>query len=149
MTRHNLSDHLSWLINNRHIPPTALSTPNSGGSTAAVESVYAAYSNANSINTDSTRLETQTTQHAPGENALNQFARPAPPSSTNQDPQRRGDPTLRVIDNAMARLQSAGRPNRPTLVNQYQTVTPASTTGSSLTASWAASFHKDGMPLCP
>lgn len=127
MTRNNLADHLSWLLNDLSLPkPTTpqLPTTADGSQSAPARSQSWDSSLARQVgledqkNTEERNLQKRATSNKP--NGLESSSR----NAQHLD-------LLTATENSMARLTSSGKANKPGLVSkpQQQLLTPASTTG--------------------
>lgn len=150
MTLHNLHDHISWLLSNGCIPPKGNSanptqySPNSGSAVDIIDDGVS-----NTLLTEQAEVSEwprTARQVPPLGNAVHEFKRPGIPSSIAQEPRAANTFGSSSAGEDMAKLSSASRSAKPTLLSQYQLATPVSTTGSSISASYAASFHKDSQP---
>jgi bloom syndrome protein len=139
MTLHNLGDHISWLLQSKQIPPAGPPYDSRETDTDDVEIIDGTSFNPVLVETEAPVPQAIPACPAPRTpNVDQEFVRPDIPSSV-QEPRGVGN----SASNVMAKLSSASKPARPTLLSQHQLATPTSTTGS-LSAAWTASFHKDG-----
>lgn len=148
MTLHNLGSHISWLLQNKPIP-TAIRTvnphPPSRNTTEAVEEIYLAYARKlHAGSEEDLPPELFAEPIPPRPDASSTFTRPALPSGIVPDTDQAGRIGSRETGADMAKLNSASKSTRPTLISQHQLATPASTTGS-LSASYAASLRNTCM----
>jgi bloom syndrome protein len=163
MTVNNLDDHISWLLQKRPIPPVGSSHPPSEQPAArALISRSASLANPPipaPILENTTRLAREIPLPTPrpsGIDVIQAPIRPPVPSGSGRARQESLGEAHGIEGEDMARLQSAPRQPKPTLLisQQLQLGTPAATKPSSLSASYIASFQKDGRinlgpPLAP
>jgi bloom syndrome protein len=150
MTLHNLDDHIPWLLSNGSIPPVRRSVNSAqtiADSTGVVEEIDVKYPDTCLIEEEefSERLR-PARPSTPPVNVVNTFKKPPVPAGVSRE--SRGAISIGSIsaEENMLKLSSASRSTKPTLLGQYQLATPVSTTGSSISASYAASFHRDSQP---
>lgn len=143
MTLNNLQLQISWLLQNKPIPRATTAGPASSTSVAAVESLYVALPGARLDCEDSEQLGILSVPAQPV-NAIQEFVRPVNPLDSHRRAGRADNIADFPDENSMARLASASKSTRPTLVSQRQLATPAPTTPSSrsLTASYTASLQE-------
>lgn len=146
MTLHNLDSHISWLLQSK---PTVVScSAPVHHSTAATATLQRGVTDASTRERNTTHLERQRLRFDPQLDVDNskRLGHTNPSPDINQ-----AGPLREVARNAeesnMARLASASRKPRPTLLHNQQTPVgaPGTTTPSSIAVAYAASFHKDGM----
>lgn len=126
MTRNNLTDHLSWLLNNftllkpTTVPfPSASDAPLSSNSQSQISD-----SSERRRNNPRTTLGTQNANVAGAQarNGSNGSGRPATLQDSDQ---------VILVEDTMARLTSTTKSKKPSLVSkQQQLLTPCSTTGN-------------------
>jgi bloom syndrome protein len=150
MTLHNLDDHISWLLSNGSIPPVGRSVNSAQSLTdsiGAVEGTDAELPDTLLIEQEesSEQLRSARPSITPV-NVVNAFKRPEIPTGGLRESRLTASISSSSAGEDMAKLSSASRSAKPTLLSQYQLATPASTTGSSLSASYAASFLRDSQP---
>jgi bloom syndrome protein len=146
MTLHNLDNHISWLLQNRQIPPARVTIESIRPSKrlsdeesrdAAILDTYEQEDVEPLRGTGSDHLPTNTA------NVIHEFARPAIPSRSVKGIAAttvRG----RIEEEDMAKLSSTSLSTKPTLLSQHQLATPVSTNSSqSLMASYSASLRKE------
>lgn len=146
MTLHNLDSHISWLLQSK---PTVVScSAPAHHSTAATATLQGRVPDASTRETNTTHLERQRLRFDPQLDVDNSKR----PGHTNPSPDINQAGSLREVarnaeESNMARLASASRKPRPTLLHNQQTPAgaPGTTTPSSIAVAYAASFHKDGM----
>lgn len=147
MTLHNLDSHISWLLQSK---PTVVSCgAPAHHSTATTTKIQKRGLDASTGDTNTTHLERQRLHFDPQLEADNSTRLAY---TTNPSPDINQAGPLREIarkaeESNMARLASASRKPRPTLLHNQQTPpgAPGTTTPSSISAAYAASFHKDGV----
>jgi len=150
MTLHNLDDHISWLLSNGSIPLVGRSVnlaQSLTDSIHAVEGIDAELSN--TLLTEQKQPSEQPRSARPSTlpvSAVEEFKRPEVPPGVLRESRSRSAIESVSAGEGMAKLSSASRSAKPTLLSQYQLATPVSTTGSSLSASYAASFLRDSQP---
>jgi hypothetical protein len=146
MTSHNLDSHISWLLKSK---PTVVSCgdPARHLTTSATKLQKRAL-DARVGETNTTQLERQRRRFDSRQQDNNLenpgYTNPSADISHADPPreiQRKAD------ESNMARLASASRKPRPTLLHNQPPPAgaPGTTTPSSIAAAYAASFHKDGM----
>jgi bloom syndrome protein len=149
MTLHNLDDHIPWLLLNGSTPTlwrSVNSAQSRTDSTGAVEETDVEYPNI-PITEDGASLKQSRSirPSTPPLSVVNTFKKQVPIGVT-REPHGESSTGNFSAGREMPKLLSASRPAKPTLLSQYQLATPASTTGSSISASYAASFHRDTQP---
>ncbi len=150
MTLHNLDDHIPWLLSNGSIPrveKSVNSAHSTTDSTSAVQAIDVDYPGTRLREPEESSEQPRSTRPStPPINVVNKFKKPQVPTGGPRE--SRGESSVGIIsaDEEMAKLSSASRSAKPTLLSQYQLATPVSTTGSSISALYAASFHRDSQP---
>ncbi|KXX77467.1 ATP-dependent DNA helicase hus2/rqh1 [Madurella mycetomatis] len=151
MTRHNLGDHLPWLLRNvKRSPPSgpqlpaapdeldqsssSLRHPPQHSGTPVEPSQTRQGTNSNSSSDSSSTSTSAPTSTSTSVSHSNPLPFPPQPTAANEDQpitRRRGADTVAVMERAMAALSSNSVSHRPTLVTKQQPLTtPASTTGT-------------------
>jgi hypothetical protein len=132
MTRHNLKDHISWLLSQNIAFPSA-PIPSNDEEQPLASHIDANLSDEEGRETHSASSRRSREQTIVGTIAPQQFTRPALPISKSRPPPR---DTINSIETArMGKLVSAQRSTVPVLQSQRQLATPSSTTGSSVAPS--------------
>ncbi|TVY80885.1 ATP-dependent DNA helicase hus2/rqh1 [Lachnellula suecica] len=144
MTRHNLDDHISWLLSHKVTPPAGVPAASSTRTIAAepteVEDLEEEIEELQRV--PPTPVASRPIPQVVNVVQAHAFLRPSLPSSIAPQPQLR-DPPNKLSDGSMGKLASASRPTRPGLVSQNQLGTPASTitSNSTLTESYTKSLQ--------
>jgi hypothetical protein len=146
MTLHNLDSHISWLLQSR---PTVVSCgAPSHLSTAVATTLQKGRPDVSIRETNTTHFERQ------GPRFDSQLLANSTRNPVDVDPTPNSNQECALIETTrkleqsnMARLASAPRTSRATLLYNQQTplAAPGPTTPSSIAVAYAASFHKDGM----
>lgn len=145
MTLHNLDSHISWLLQSK---PTVVSCSAPTYHSTATATLQRGGPDASNRETNTTHLERQRVRF----DSQLEVDNSKRPGHTNPSPDINQAGPLREVardaeESNMARLASASRKPRPTLLHNQQTPVgaPGTTTPSSIAVAYAASFHKDGM----
>ena len=142
MTRHNLDQHISWLLSTKVTPPVGVQTPISKNLTAAADIVPE--------DIWEEELENKTTRNSLGlaqthqlsqkVNVTHEFVRPELPSSNISRLQPQGTSRTQAEGDLMGKPSSVSRSTRPRLLSEYQLATPASTANSTASSSLADTY---------
>jgi bloom syndrome protein len=150
MTLHNLDDHISWLLSNGSIPPVGRSVNPAQSLTDSIHAVEGIDAELpNTLLTEQRQPSEQPRSAQPSTppvSVVEEFKRPEIPTGVPRESRSRSTIESVSAGEGMAKLSSASRSAKPTLLSQYQLATPVSSTGSSLSASYAASFLRDSQP---
>jgi bloom syndrome protein len=133
MTRSNLGEHIAWLLANGVTPVQAITSTNLTP-TAGVVHGGRVEEEEEELEQDTPRpppVPAQNRRLAPSVTVIQEFARPALPSTIVPKPQPQGS----LGDNSMGKLSSASKSTRPGLLSQHQLATPASTSNSAAASS--------------
>jgi bloom syndrome protein len=139
MTRSNLGEHIAWLLANGVTPVQAITSTNLTPAAGIVDGGCLEEEELEQETTRPSPVPAQNRRLAPSVNVIQEFARPALPSTIVPKPQPQGS----LGDNSMGKLSSASKSTRPGLLSQHQLATPTSTSNSaaassSLTQNYAA-----------
>lgn len=150
MTLHNLDDHISWLLSNGSIPPVgrpANPAQSLTDSIDAVEGIDVEFRDVLLTEPEESSEQPRSARPStPPVNVVNVFKRPEVPTGAPRESRATSVVGSVSAGEDMGKLSSASRSAKPTLLSQYQLATPVSSTGSSLSASYAASFLRDSQP---
>lgn len=147
MTLHNLNDHISWLLQHKQTPHARQTgslgrvSVNSGAAECLVQESTIVVRR--SLETQQRRLTPPPTDNHPA-HAFPEFARPTLPHTSGRAPpanEHRASNT--GISESMAKLASAPRAPRASLLSRPQLATPVSSSHSSLSSVYAAKFREE------
>jgi bloom syndrome protein len=151
MTRHNLSSHIAWLLSHEVTPRAdvhAITPTSSAKPVEAENESVSGWEEEESLDIEEESLGPRDTLTTPAVNvghAGEDFVRPPIPSVTSSSfaiPQGPLGLSRNQQELPMVRQFSAPKPARPGLVSQYQLATPASTTSTAASSSFAQTYKR-------
>ena len=131
MTRSNLGEHIAWLLANGVTPVQAITSTNLTPAAGIVDGGCVVEEELEQETPRPPPVSAQNRRLAPSVTVIQEFARPALPSTIVPKPQPQGS----LGDNSMGKLSSASKSTRPGLLSQHQLATPASTSHSAAASS--------------
>lgn len=144
MTRHNLQLHLSWLQSQKVTPPVGVPPTASTRPAPAAQTVYEDIGEDRELEViRAPPKPVPARRDAQVASGSQEFARPAAPTYI---PKPLPDTTGVLAEDTMAKLTSASRPKKSTLISQQpQLATPASTSSTSSLTMGYANMLRSGM----